>query len=82
MAHFIVLVLTTFHSGVELLKLENMSMALVGKLSDQRKKGLIRRIQRRLEHARLQDERKVRKQARHDERRKQKEQKKASRKSG
>ena len=61
-----------------MLKLEHMSMETVGKINDKRKKGLTKRIRRRLDHQKLNEERKVRKEARNEERRN----KKAARKSG
>lgn len=53
-------------------------METVGKINDKRKKGLTKRIRKRLDHQRLNEERKVRKEARNEERRN----KKAARKSG
>jgi len=64
--------------GVDLLKLDNMANETVFKLSDQRKKGLVRRIQRRLEQVVISAERTDRQKARNAERLK----KKATRKSG
>ena len=53
-------------------------METVGKINDKRKRGLTKRIQKRLDHQRLNRERLVRKEARNEERRN----KKVARKSG